>query len=100
MPRIQGLAETYQTGNALIKNTAGYVFSITIAFNGVTAGQSCFLRDGTDAAAVVKVPFTFPTANGTITKEWPQGKKFDSGIFWDAGPGDAGDKVFMEATYK
>lgn len=82
------------------QNTPGEVHSITIAFNGVTAGQSCFLRDGTDGAAEIKVMFTFEAANGTITKEWPQGKRFDHGIFWDAGPGDAGDRVFAEITYK
>ncbi len=102
MPRIQGLAEIYLTQNALLKSGVGEVHSITIAFKGVTAGQMCFLRDGTDAAAPIAVPFSFPAATGTITKEWPQGKRFDRGIFWDAGPAEGlgVDAVFVEITFK
>lgn len=101
MGRIQGLAESgVLDTNTLLKTGEGYVFSITIAFAGVTAGQKCFLRDGLNAAAPVEVAFVFGAANGTITKEWPQGKKFDTGIFWDAGAGDAGDAVIAECTFK
>lgn len=100
MGRIQGLDERYLTNSGLVKNGEGYVFSITIAFKSVTAGQACFLRDGLNGIATVKVPFIFPAAQGTITKEWPQGKKFETGIWWDAGPGDAADNVFCELTFK
>ena len=100
MPRIQGLTELYLTNSQQVKSEEGYVFSVTIAFTGVTAGQRCYLRDGSGGAATIEVPFSFPTANGVITKEWPQGKHFASGIYWDAGPGDNPDNVFIELTYK
>lgn len=86
--------------NRSLKAGKGFVFSITIAFAGVTAGQKCFLRDGLDGTAPVEVAFAFPAANGTITKEWPQGKEFEVGIFWDAGAGDNGDAVTAEITFK
>lgn len=100
MARIQGLFEKYMTASEVVKSAKGEVHSITIAFKGVTAGQMCFLRDGTDAAAPIAVPFTFDAAQGTIVKQWPQGKVFCTGIFWDAGPGDGGDNVFVELTAK
>ena len=100
MPRIQGLTELYLTNSQQVKSEEGYVFSVTIAFNGVTAGQRCYLRNGSGGAATIAVPFTFGAAQGTITKEWTQGKHFASGIYWDAGPGDAGDNVFIELTYR
>lgn len=100
MGRIQGLAESgLLSENWIVKASEGYVFSITIAYNGVTAGQRCYLRDGSTGAAAIEVMFVFPAANGVITKEWPQGKYFENGIYWDQGaaPNDA---VFCELTYK
>lgn len=99
MGRIQGLMETPQvlTENALIKTGVGYVFSITIAWTGANVGDMAYLRDGLTAAAKVLVCFAFPTANGTINKEWPQGKKFETGLFYDEGPAH---NVYAELTYK
>jgi hypothetical protein len=100
MPRIQGLAETgLISENQQIKACPGEVHSITIAFTGVTAGQRCYLRDGTSGSSAIEVMFIFPASHGTITKEWPQGKRFDSAIYWDQGAGpDTG--IFCEMTYK
>jgi len=98
MARIQGLIDTPAlTGSQLLKTGEGYVFSITIAWTGATVGAKAYLRDGLDGTAPTKVPFVFATANGTITKEWFNGKKFDVGIYYDEG---ATSDVFFELTYK
>jgi len=97
MGRIQGLAETgLLTEDQLIKTGHGYVFSITIAWAGQTAGSLVYLRDGLDGTAPIEALFALPTASGTITKEWPQGKEFDTGIWY----GEGGAEVFTEITYK
>ena len=99
MGRIQGLIETTQVlkENQLLKTGEGYVFSITIAYTGATAGNLVYLRDGTSEAAKVLVAFAVPGAAGTITKEWPQGKKFETGLYYDEGPAE---NVMTELTYK
>ena len=87
MPRIGHLAESgLLTGSKLLKTGKGFVFSITIAFEGATAGDKVLLRDGVTGAATPEVVFVLPAANGTITKEWVHGKEFDVGIFYDEGP--------------
>ena len=99
MPRIQGLAESgCLTENQLLKTGKGYVFSITIGFVGVTAGQFCLLRDGVDGTAKPFVVFPFAGANGFVSKEWPQGKEFDVGLYYDEGA--ASGDVWVEITYK
>ena len=99
MGRIQGLTDTTQvlTGSALLKTGAGYVFSITIAYVGATAGNLVYLRDGTGGTAKVLVAFALPGAAGTITKEWPQGKPFETGLYYDEG---GAANLFTELTYK
>jgi hypothetical protein len=98
MPRIQGLVDTLAlTGSEVLKSVEGYVFSITFAWEGATAGQKVYFRDGSDVTASARIVLIVPTANGTITKEWPNGKKFDSGIFYDEGQINNG---YMEVTYK
>jgi|SRR3990167_9379568 len=100
MPRDPRLAESgVLTENVTVKESPGLVVSITIAFTGATAGARCYLRDGTDGAAPVAVPFVLGASNGTITKEWPEGKLFETGIYWDNGPA-APDTVFAELTFK
>ena len=99
MGRIQGLAESgLLTENQLLKTGEGYVFSVSIGFVGVTAGEYCSLRDGTDGTAHQLVVFPFATANGFITKEWPQGKKFETGLYYDEGA--TGGDVWIECTFK
>lgn len=94
MGRIQGLAESgLLTENQLLKTGEGYVFSITITFVGATAGQLVYLRDGLDGTAPVEVCFALPAANGTLTQEWAQGKKFETGIFYDEGPGEVSTAI-------
>lgn len=83
MGRIQGLTELYLTGDKLVKTGEGYVFSITISFTGVSAGQQITLRDGLDGTASPLAPFIAPTAHGTLTKEWSNGKYFATGLFID-----------------
>lgn len=98
MPRIQGLAESGNlTGSQIVKNASGYVFSITLAWTGATAGDKVYLRDGSLGSSPIEVTFVLAAANGTITKEWPQGKYFEDGIYYDEG--SAGN-VFTEITYK
>jgi hypothetical protein len=99
MARIQGLAESgCLTENELLRTGAGYVFSISIGWSGCTAGEYCLLRDGLNGAAKPLVVFPFATANGFIHKEWPQGKYFDTGLFYDEG--STGGNVWVEFTYK
>ena len=98
MGRIQGLFETGNlTGSQLVKDAPGYVFSITLAWTGATAGNKVYLRDGTDATSAIEVTFVLDAAAGMITKEWPQGKQFDTAIFYHEG--DAAN-VFTEMTCK
>jgi hypothetical protein len=100
MPRIQGLFEFFSAADLLIKACPGEMHSITIAWKGCTAGDFVLLRDGVTIAGSTKVPFIFPTTEGTITKEWPQGKKFDVGIYLDVSAIKAGGSVFVEGTAK
>uniref|UniRef100_A0A6M3IUH9 Uncharacterized protein n=1 Tax=viral metagenome TaxID=1070528 RepID=A0A6M3IUH9_9ZZZZ len=99
MGRIQGLAESgCLTENALLKSVRGEVHSISIGWTGVTLGQYCLLRDGVSEAAPALVVFPFATANGFMHKEWPQGKVFTVGLFFDEGA--TGGEVWVEVTYK
>jgi hypothetical protein len=99
MPRIQGLKETgLQSADLLLKTGEGYVFSVTIGFKGVTAGELFTLKDGVTVTAENEVVLVFSGANGTLTKEWPQGKLFETGIF--ANVGATAGNVWYEVTYK
>src|SRR4030042_50172 len=99
MPSIQGLAESgCLTENELLKTGRGEVHSISIGWAGATVGQYCLLRDGINGAAKPLVVFPFATANGFIHKEWPQGKVFDTGLYYDEGA--TGGEVWVEITYK
>lgn len=97
MGRIQGLSEKFLTGDELVKTGVGFVFSITIAWTGATAGQAVVLRDGTDGAGAPLVPFILNAATGTITREWSQGKKFENGLFYDV---QGAGSIQAEMTYK
>lgn len=98
MGRIQGLAESGNlTGSQVVKNAKGYVFSITIAWAGATAGNKVYLRDGTSGAAAIEVVFVLNAATGTITREWTQGKEFETGIYYDEG---TTSDVNVEMTFK
>ena len=99
MPRIQGLFESgIKTADALIKGCEGYVFSITIAYKGVTAGDLCTLIDGLDITGHDEVPIVFPDSNGILQLSWAQGKHFSTGIFFNKGA--MGGSVFAELTCK
>lgn len=80
-----------------MKSSSGFVFSITLAWTGGAAGNIVYLRDGSNGVAPIEVAFVLDAANGTITKEWPQGKEFENGIFYDEG---AASNVLVEMTYK
>jgi len=102
MPRIQGLRETgVLTDSKLIKGVKGFVFSVTLSWDGATAGDKVYLLDAiTDTSAdssTHEVPFVLGSAAGTITKEWPQGKGFVTGIFYKEGPNPT---TYLEMTYK
>ena len=102
MGRIQGLAESgCLTENQLLKTGKGYVFSISIGWHGCTAGQFCQLRDGVNGTAKSLVVFPFATTHGFIHKEWPQGKPFVDGLYYDEGAGgEGGSHIWVEITYK
>jgi len=98
MGRIQGLVDTLAlTASQLLKTGEGYVFSITIAWTGGTVGHKVYLRDGITGSAHARVVFILPSTSGTITKEWSNGKKFDTGIFYDEGQSS---NIYTELTYK
>jgi len=99
MGRIQGLAESgVLTGNTLIKTGKGYVFSVTFAWKGGVAGERCILRDGVDESGKAEVVFTTILAQGTRQLHWPQGKEFDTGIYFDRE--EVTGTIEVELTYK
>jgi hypothetical protein len=87
------------TADSLIYTGEALVYSITIAWKNATVGEHCNLRDGVTVAGAVEVMFVYPTANGTITKEWPKGKLFNTGIYFNKGA-TAGGEVYAELTYQ
>jgi hypothetical protein len=87
-----------KTSDTLIFTGEGRVYSITLAFQGVTVGEFCTLVDGLTVAGHDEVAFVFPTANGTITKEWPHGKLFETGIFFNKGA--TAGSVYVEVSYR
>ena len=95
VPRESGLV----TADTLIKSGQGFVYSITLAYKGVSAGEIVTLNDlaalGTTNDTVV---FVFPGANGTFHFEWPKGKKFQNGIVFNKGA--TGGSVYAELTYR
>ena len=102
MPRIQGLAETgVLTTSQVIKAAEGEVHSVTLSWDNGTAGDKVYLLDATsDTSGNVgthEVVFVLNGTAGTITKEWPQGKKFDTGIYYKEGPNPT---TYIELTYK
>jgi hypothetical protein len=100
MGRIQGLTEAFLNGTyQVVKSSEGYVFSITLSYKGATAGDIVRLRDGLDGTGAAEVEFTLPAAHGTLTKEWPQGKHFATGIVYDPTV-TGGGTAKAEITYK
>ena len=84
------MAQTYNSpmmsASTLVKTGFGHVLSITIGFKGVTPGDLVTLKDGVDMTGHDVNVFVFPTANGTIVKEWPkEGKNFFTGIYYNQG---------------
>lgn len=97
MGRIQGLTEVLLTGeDTLIKTGAGEIHQLTIAWNAAIGAQIVF-RDGTTVAAAPFLVVTFPTAAGTLTLNFPQGKRFNTGLYVDA---QVGGQVNIAMTYK
>ncbi len=85
------------TADTLVVTGQTYVHSITIAYTGMTAGERVTLIDGTTIAGSDEVAFIVPAASGTITKEWPAGKLFETGVFFNKGATTG--SVFAELTY-
>lgn len=88
------------TADQLLQTGPAMVYSITLAWKGAAVGDFCTLKDGLNIAAADEVVFVFPTANGTITKEWPEGKHFATGLFFNKGAMGAGAAVYAELTIK
>ena len=106
MGRIQGLFEVGPlTESQQVKASEGYVFSITASWKGLTVGDIvCQLLDDTADNGVanrILVTIYADTANGTWSREWTQGKKFDTGIFYKEGAqGAPSGSILAELTAK
>ncbi len=97
MPRIQGLTELFFSGDTQVKTVRGEIHQITVTQVGGAAGQQVVLRNGSDGTGQPLATFVFSGTNGTITKEWPQGKAFTSGLFIDV---QGAGVVQGDITYK
>jgi len=75
------------TADALIKSGEGYLFGISIAYRGVTAGEFCTFVDGLDVTGTDELVIVFPAANGVVQLLFPEGKQFSTGIFFNKGAG-------------
>jgi hypothetical protein len=106
MPRIQGLFEVGPLNGSLqVKAVEGYLFSITTSWKGLTVGDVvCQILDDTaDNGAADKIVLTVyaATANGTWSREWAQGKRFSTGIFYKEGAsGGPSGSILTELTAK
>ena len=100
MRRASYIESGIKTADALIYTGAVLVYSMTLSWKGVTVGDLCTLIDGTDVTGHDEVAFVFPTANGTLTKEWAQGKLFDTGLFFNKGGMAPAGAVFADFTYQ
>lgn len=100
MGRIPSLIDEYLTGDTLLKNGAAVeIFSIDVAFHGgAAAGQQIVFRNGTTVAASALLVITLNAANGTISREFFNGKRFANGCFVDF-QGNAGS-IDLSLTYK
>ena len=97
MGRIQGLTDTVAlTGDQLLKTGPGSVFSMTVAWSGATAGNLIQVRDGISGSGIPKIVISVPAAAGTLQLTWINGKKFDTGIYYDEGPAN----TWTEMTYQ
>lgn len=88
-------------GSSQLKAVPGYVFSVTVAWEGVTLGETMWIRDTASAEVTpsnIRIPIAYPTANGTLHLEYAQGKYFANGIYFDKGA--TGGKVYGAVTYK
>lgn len=90
------------TESQAIKSAPGELHSLTISWRGATAGDiiAYFLDATSDTSgnpATHKVVIIAGDTNGTFAKEWPQGKRFDEGIYYKEG---MATNVYTELTYK
>lgn len=98
-PRDNSLVETgILSADTLVKTGKAFVYSITIAYKGMTTGELITLIDGIDIEGDDEVCFIVSSTEGTITKEWPEGKEFDTGLFFNVGATTGA--VFAEMTYR
>lgn len=102
MGRIQGLFERNNlTGSQQIKGAPGELHSVTVSWKGAAVGDivAQFIDDTADngVAGNIMVTVIANTANGIWGKEWPQGKRFDNGLFYKEG---VVSDVFTELTAK
>jgi len=86
------------TADTLIKGASGYLFSLTLSYTGVSAGERCTIVDGTDVTGTDEVVVVFPAAHGTIQLLWPEGKEFATGIFYNKGA--TAGSVWAEGQYR
>lgn len=74
-----------KTADVAIKESPGRVYSWTLAWKGASVGEFCTLIDGADATGSDEVVAMFATANGSLQFHWPEGKRFDTAIFFNKG---------------
>ncbi len=99
MPRIQGLDDsvTFNADIAVKPGAPVYLFNITVAWTGATAGQAIVLRNGSDNTAPYRVPIVLSAATGTLQLSWSNGKHFPLGLFIDV---QGAGQIQGEITYK
>lgn len=102
--RRQGLAESGPLNQTTqVKSVPGYVFSFSVAWKGLTAGDIvCHLIDDTadngDPSRVILTVYA-DGATGNYWREWAQGKEFAYGILYKEGPtGSGSGAVLAEMT--
>jgi hypothetical protein len=86
------------TADTLVKTGEGYLFSISLAYKGVTAGEICTVIDGLTVAGDDKLVFVFPAANGVVQLLFPEGKYFSTGIFFNKGA--TAGQVWAEGQFR
>lgn len=85
MARIQGLVEEYLTGDEALKSEGAVeIFEIDLAFKApAAAGQQVIFRNGTNGSAPPLLVLTIGAATGTISRSYPNGKRFSNGCYVD-----------------
>jgi hypothetical protein len=108
MARIQGLFERNGINTSdVIKACRGELHSISVSWKGLNVGDVvCQVFDSPDAAGTsdpskIVWRVVADAAGGNASKNWPQGKLCENGIFYQEGaPGGPSGSIIAELTAK